>query len=214
MKFGWPEPEKNDWLSYFSLVTFFHIFIYISPFHWSIAFSSKIGLNLRAGVVWQDVRDRQGSQSFSNRSNIACPLSNTEIQNCTNTNTKDPTLPPLPCFNSDNIPLFSFHRVKFLPAVLCASYQITQISVMSNIFPLFKDPNFTNILKSIFAFHVRQSVNNVSIPISGFGQIETLYSNRERWNLGCLVINYASNKSINQCTRNIISIIINIVITV
>ena len=179
MKFGWPEPEKNDWLSYFSLVTFFHIFIYISPFHWSIAFSSKIGLNLRAGVVWQDVRDRQGSQSFSNRSNIACPLSNTEIQNCTNTNTKDPTLPPLPCFNSDNIPLFSFHRVKFLPAVLCASYQITQISVMSNIFPLFKDPNFTNILKSIFAFHVRQSVNNVSIPISGFGQIETLYSNRE-----------------------------------
>ena len=179
MKFGWPEPEKNDWLSYFSLVTFFHIFIYISPFRWSIAFSSKIGLNLRAGVVWQDVRDRQGSQSFSNRSNIACPLSNTEIQNCTNTNTKDPTLPPLPCFNSDNIPLFSFHRVKFLPAVLCASYQITQISVMSNIFPLFKDPNFTNILKSIFAFHVRQSVNNVSIPISGFGQIETLYSNRE-----------------------------------
>ena len=179
MKFGWPEPEKNDWLSYFSLVTFFHIFIYISPFHWSIAFSSKIGLNLRAGVVWQDVRDRQGSQSFSNRSNIAYPLSNTEIQNCTNTNTKDPTLPPLPCFNSDNIPLFSFHRVKFLPAVLCASYQITQISVMSNIFPLFKDPNFTNILKSIFAFHVRQSVNNVSIPISGFGQIETLYSNRE-----------------------------------
>ena len=179
MKFGWPEPEKNDWLSYFSLVTFFHIFIYISPFHWSIAFSSKIGLNLRAGVVWQDVRDRQGSQSFSNRSNIACPLSNTEIQNCTNTNTKDPTLPPLPCFNSDNIPLFSFHRVKFLPAVLCASYQITQISVMSNIFPLFKDPNFTNILKSIFAFHVRQSVNNVSIPISGFVQIETLYSNRE-----------------------------------
>ena len=152
------------------------IFFGISPFRWSIAFPSKIGLNLCAGVVWQDVRDRQGSQSFSNRSNIACPLSNTEIQNCTNTNTKDPTLP---CFNSDNIPLFSFHRVKFLPAVLCASYQITQISVMSNIFPLFKDPNFTNILKSIFAFHVRQSVNNVSIPISGFGQIETLYSNRE-----------------------------------
>ena len=179
MKFGWPKPEKNGWLLYFSLVPFFHSFIYISPFRWSIAFSSKIGLNLRAGVVWQDVRDRQGSQSFSNRSNIACPLSNTEIQNCTNTNTKDPTLPPLPCFNSDNIPLFSFHRVKFLPAVLCASYQITQISVMSNIFPLFKDPNFTNILKSIFAFHVRQSVNNVSIPISGFGQIETLYSNRE-----------------------------------
>ena len=179
MKFGWPKPEKNGWLLNFSLVTFFHSFIYISPFHWSIAFSSKIGLNLRAGVVWQDVRDRQGSQSFSNRSNIAYPLSNTEIQNCTNTNTKDPTLPPLPCFNSDNIPLFSFHRVKFLPAVLCASYQITQISVMSNIFPLFKDPNFTNILKSIFAFYVRQSVNNVSIPISGFGQIETLYSNRE-----------------------------------
>ena len=179
MKFGWPKPEKNGWLLNFSLVTFFPSFIYISPFRWSIAFSSKIGLNLRAGVVWQDVRDRQGSQSFSNRSNIACPLSNTEIQNCTNTNTKDPTLPPLPCFNSDNIPLFSFHRVKFLPAVLCASYQITQISVMSNIFPLFKDPNFTNILKSIFAFHVRQSVNNVSIPISGFGQIETLYSNRE-----------------------------------
>ena len=179
MKFGWPKPEKNGWLLNFSLVTFFHSFIYISPFRWSIAFSSKIGLNLRAGVVWQDVRDRQGSQSFSNRSNIAYPLSNTEIQNCTNTNTKDPTLPPLPCFNSDNIPLFSFHRVKFLPAVLCASYQITQISVMSNIFPLFKDPNFTNILKSIFAFHVRQSVNNVSIPISGFGQIETLYSNRE-----------------------------------
>ena len=152
------------------------IFFGISPFRWSIAFPSKIGLNLCAGVVWQDVRDRQGSQSFSNRSNIACPLSNTEIQNCTNTNTKDPTLP---CFNSDNIPLFSFHRVKFLPSVLCASYQITQISVMSNIFPLFKDPNFTNILKSIFAFHVRQSVNNVSIPISGFGQIETLYSNRE-----------------------------------
>ena len=174
MKFGWPKPEKNGWLLNFSLVTFFHSFIYISPFRWSIAFPSKIGLNLRAGVVWQDVRDRQGSQSFSNRSNIACPLSNTEIQNCTNTNSKDPTLPPLPCFNSDNIPLFSFHRVKFLPAVLCASYQITQISVMSNIFPLFKDPNFTNILKSIFAFHVRQSVNNVSIPISGFGQKENI----------------------------------------
>ena len=125
-----------------------------------------------------------------------------------------PDLAPFALFQLCNIPLFSFHRVKFLPAVLCASYQITQISVMSNIFPLFKDPNFTNILKSIFAFYVRQSVNNVSIPISGFGQIETLYSNRERWNLGCLVINYASNKSINQCTRNIISIIINIVITV
>ena len=140
-------------------------------------FWAKLVLNLRSGNVCQRSEKRSaGFTKFWQRWKIGNIGNTSNIRNCF-------------WFNFDNTLIFYFHPRQF------SSWFYVQMSFPKYYFK--DDKSFVKILK-IPSLCVRQWVNNISISISGFRPLETLYSNREMKSRIRLVYQICINQ-FNQC---------------